>query len=453
MRGSLKNLLSKIGVDKAVFFTSFSNITGAFGSVISVILVIKYLSGVEQGFYYTFGSIVAIQVFFELGLNGIITQYVAHEVSHLKWGADNSLEGDQKYLSRLSSILHFSIKWYLIFSLVLIITLIIIGLIFFSRYNLSDESVSWVIPWILLATATSINLLVSPVVAFIQGLGKVKEIAKIQFFQQLFRLCLVWVGLVAGAKLYVLGSGSLIAAFTIIILVTLKYCRVLKGIWFIPITESVHYRTEIFPYQWKIALSWISGYLIFQLFNPVLFATEGAVVAGQMGITLAALNGILSFSFAWMTTKVPMFSGLIAQKEYDLLDQIFNKTLIQSSIINFASLFALGLVIFSIRYFNIKIDGKLLGNRFLAYWPMIFMMIPVLLNHIVGSWATYLRCHKREPFLINSITGGVLCLLSTLILGHYSGVQGVTSGYLIISILMFPWSYYIFKTKKSEWHG
>ena len=34
------------------------------------------------------------------------------------------------------------------------------------------------------------------------------------------------------------------------------------------------------------------GYFIFQLFNPVLFATEGAVVAGQMGMTLAALNGI-----------------------------------------------------------------------------------------------------------------------------------------------------------------
>ncbi|MFK2504393.1 hypothetical protein ACIXPB_19920, partial [Bacteroides fragilis] len=87
------------------------------------------------------------------------------------------------------------------------------------------------------------------------------------------------------------------------------------------------YKTEIFPYQWKIALSWISGYFIFQLFNPVLFATEGAVIAGQMGMTLAALNGIQSLSLSWMTTKIPLYSGLIAQKQYRQLDIIFNRTL------------------------------------------------------------------------------------------------------------------------------
>ena len=55
---------------------------------------------------------------------------------------------------------------------------------------------------------------------------------------------------------------------------------------------------EIFPFQWKIALSWISGYLIFQLFNPVLFATEGSKIAGQMGMTMVAISGISSISIS-----------------------------------------------------------------------------------------------------------------------------------------------------------
>jgi len=93
--------------------------------------------------------------------------------------------------------------------------------------------------------------------------------------------------------------------------------------------------------------------------------SEGPVVAGQMGMTLAALNGILSLSLAWITTKVPLFSGLIAQENYSKLDYIFNKTLKQSSLIN---------------------------------------------------------------------------------------LGGITSGYCLLTIAGLPWAYYIFRTKKTEWH-
>ena len=449
----LKNIAFKFGVDKAIMFTSSASILGSLGSIVSVILVVKYLTGVEQGFYYTFGSIVAIQIFFELGLNGIITQYVAHEASNLKWESNHILFGESKYMSRLSSLLHFSVKWYLCFASILLISLIAVGFIFFNRYDTTSGAVSWLAPWILLSIGTAINLVISPVMAFLQGLGKVKEIARIRLIQQVFGLAIIWGGLIFGAKLFVPSIGSLVGVFILVFLLILgKYLKLLTNIWKNLIVEKVNYRKEIFPYQWKIAMSWISGYFIFQLFNPVLFATEGALVAGQMGMTLSALNGIFSLSLAWITTKVPLFSGLIAQKQYTQLDYIFNKALKQSAIINFGALVFLSVVIFLIRFFNIEISGKLLGNRFLNYIPMLLMMIPVFLNQFVASWATYLRCHKKEPFLVISIVGGGLCLLSTVILGKYFGVMGVTSGYCLITLFLFQWAYYIFKTKRLEWH-
>jgi len=449
---TLKYIASRFGIDRAIMFTSSANIINALGSIVSIVLVVKYLSGVEQGFYYTFGSIVAIQIFFELGLNGIITQYVAHETSNLKWESKHKLKGESKYLSRLSSLLHFSIKWYLCFASILLVTLIIVGLLFFKRFDTSEGNVSWLIPWILLSIGTVVNLIFSPIMAFIQGLGRVKEIAQIQFLQQLLRLTFVWTSLIWGAKLFVLGIGSFVNVLIFILFLISKYRKILKNIWEVTIIEKVHYRSEIFPYQWKIALSWISGYFIFQLFNPVLFATEGAVVAGQMGMTLAALNGILSISLAWITTKVPLFSGLIAQNEYSKLDLIFNKTLKQSVLINLGALLLMVFSIIIIRYFKIEMGGKLLGNRFLDYIPMFLMMIPIFLNQFISSWATYLRCHKKEPFLINSIVGGLLCFLSTVILGKYFGVIGVTTGYFLITLSMFLWAFYIFRIKKIEWH-
>ena len=453
MMHSFKKAVSYFGIDRAIMYTAVSRMIQAIGGTVSILFVLKYLTSVEQGFYYTFGSIVAIQVFFELGLNGIITQYVAHEASHLTW-LNGALDGKSQYLSRLSSLLHFSLKWYLCFATLLLFTLLIVGAFFFNRYGKTNGTVSWEVPWILLSAGTGISLLISPLIAFLEGLGKVKEMAKIRLIQQIVTFAIVWGGLVLGEKLFVSGVSILIGTFLIVsMLIFGKYSKILLGIWSVTVTEKVHFRTEIFPYQWKIALSWISGYFIFQLFNPVLFATEGAVVAGQMGMTLAVLNGILSLSFAWIATKVPLFSGLIAQKEYSQLDNIFNKTLKQSAFINLSALIFLGMAIFLLRFYNIEIGGKYLGSRFLNYVPMLCMMIPVFLNQIVASWATYLRCHKREPFLINSIVGGVLCSLSTVLLGKYFGVNGVTGGYCLISISMFPWAWNIYKTKKTEWHS
>ena len=75
----LRKIASKIGMDKAILFTVMARIFQGVGGIISVLLVATCLTGVEQGFYYTFGSILAIQIFFELGLGTIITQFVAHE--------------------------------------------------------------------------------------------------------------------------------------------------------------------------------------------------------------------------------------------------------------------------------------------------------------------------------------------------------------------------------------
>lgn len=449
----LRTFASVLGIDKSIFFTSLARIIQALGGIISILFVAKYLTGIEQGFYYTFGSIVAIQIFFELGLNGIITQYVAHEVSFLRWETPVKLSGEEKYQSRLSSLLHFSVKWYVCFALILLVTLLIVGFYFFNRYG-NQDNVIWRIPWVFLSVATAINLLLAPILAFLEGLGRVKDVAKIRLYQQCCSLLVVWAGLFWGAKLYVAGLNLFVGIILILIfLLTTDLINILLNIWDTPVRDRVDYRKEIFPYQWKIALSWISGYFIFQLFNPVLFATDGAIVAGQMGMTLAALNGILSLSLSWMTTKIPLYSGLIAQKEYLQLNTIFNKTLKQSVFINGTALLIMIVVVVLIREFHIVIGGIYLGNRLLDYIPMILMMIPVFINQYVSSWALYLRCHKKEPFLVNSIVGGILNCLSTILLGKIYGLLAITGGYCFITFVMSFWGYWIFKTKKNEWHS
>lgn len=442
-------LLKKIGVDRAIGYTILARILQAVGGITTIFFIVRYLDTVEQGFYYTFGSIIAIQIFFELGLSNIITQFVAHETANLKWDGNTKLVGDEKSLSRLASLLQFCVKWFSAIAIFLFFGLLIAGFLFFTKYEKSDSNVVWQSPWAILAIITALDLIVSPILAFFAGLGLVAEVAKIRLVQQACQLFSLYLFLIFGFKLYSSPLATSIAFLIVPLWLLFTYKKkLLINIWKSLGKWKVSYKVEIFPFQWKIALSWISGYFIFQLFNPVVFATEGAIVAGQMGMTLAILSGVLSIPLSWINTKVPLFSSLIAKKEYRILDSVFNRTLLQSCLVCLFALLILNVTIVVLRFYQIPI-----ANRFLPFKFLLLLSLATFVNQFVSSLATYLRCHKQEPFLLLSIVMGILTTGSTFIFGHIYGVAGIVVGYTFLTVVVsLAWAYYIFTRKKEEWH-
>ena len=60
---------------------------------------------------------------------------------------------------------------------------------------------------------------------------------------------------------------------------------------------------------------------------------------------------------------------------------------------------------------------------------------PYGLEDVLGK-AGYLRAHKQEKFLVNSILTGVFMALSTYILGKKFGPIGMASGYLAVNVVI-----------------
>lgn len=444
----LRRILTKVGVDGTIVYTVSARAIQACGGLGVLFLISKYLSKTEQGYYYTFGSILAIQIFFELGLNGIISQYVAHESADLLLGSDFELSGDPEKISRLSSLLRFCIKWFGAISVIFFIGLLISGNIFFNRYN-QNSHVNWQWPWFFLALGSSLMMFIDPLLGILEGLGKIKEVARLRLIQQTIAILVVATTLLSGGKLYAGAGvvGCLLIVTTLYILFS-PFGRILLNIWKGKGEWVVNYTKEILPYQWRIALSWISGYFIFQLFNPVLFATEGAAMAGKMGMTLTAFNGITSLSMSWISTKVPVFSKLIAKRDFFSLDRLFDMAFKQTQLVNGAGvcIFILGLIFLRWRGFE-------LADRFLPLYAVLLLALTTFVNQMIYSWATYLRCHKAEPFLAQSIGVGILSAASTLCLGIFLGLKGIVGGYTFIVVFVsMIWGYMIFKTKKAQWH-
>ena len=440
------------GIDGAVFYrlcaTALSILTGP----ITLVLITMYFSLEEQGVYYTFVSLTALQVFFELGLTGIITQYTAHEVAHLRILPDRILVGPERNLSRLASLFTVFTKWFIVAGILLVVFLVITGWIFFTRNN-TDLEIKWQLPWVVLSVGTGLFLILNMFPAFFEGFGYVKEMAKIRLWTQFAAFAGIAVCFLTGHGLYALGCAAFIRCILIgVALFAGKYHVLSKQLLQMRQTEIIPYWREVFPYQWKISVSWLSGYLIFNLFNPILFAYCGAKAAGQMGMTTGVVHIITGISTAWINTKIPAISMLIAKNDYKKLDGLFKKTLFQELVVSASIAFGFIACLWIAKRIGLEYKGVLLNERFLPISCCACFVTSAFLNILAFSFATYLRCHKQEPFLWNSVVTGIVVALSSLLCAKYSGVFALCLSYLIITVFTNVWGYLIYTNKKKAWH-
>src|SRR5947207_15746766 len=73
----------KLGLDRAVGFTVLARGWSSLAGLMTVALIARFLSPHEQGYFYTFGSLIALQIVFELGFAFVILQMASHERAHL----------------------------------------------------------------------------------------------------------------------------------------------------------------------------------------------------------------------------------------------------------------------------------------------------------------------------------------------------------------------------------
>jgi len=444
-------MLKYFGVNRAIGFGLMTRGWSTIAGPITMVLIASTLTNSEQGYYYTFASLLALQVFFELGLVTVLAQFVSHEFVSLSWGNRGQIVGDEDLRNRVLDILGKSLKWYSVCAFLLIASLSVAGFLFF-RSEMGIDS-SWKLPWFLAVFGVGINLLIIPFYAVISGSGDVASVNLREFFGAMLGSLCGWAVLFLGGGLYAIPAVTIGNIVIGVIYLSKKYPALLKqGINFSigkkNIFNPISWRHEVFPMQWKIALSWISGYFIFNLFTPVLFKFHGPVIAGQMGMTLAAINSIQAVCLIWPSSKMPELGKLIAMKNWVELDFLFKKTL-RSSIT--VCLFLLSL--FLIILWLLKTHYQL-GERFLSLFEVFIFSVSIFCQILISSWVFYMRAHKQEPMIFLSIIGALLTGVSTIVGGYYFSSIGMAIGYLLINITFgIPFTYILFKKFKNLNHN
>jgi hypothetical protein len=288
-----------------------------------------------------------------------------------------------------------------------------------------------------------------PILSFMEGCGFVSNVARLRFVQAITGSTMAWAALVLHHGLF--APAMIIIGNTVVGSIWLfGHRKLLSGLLrHAPGEHRIRWTTEVWPFQWRIAVSWLCGYFIYQLFNPVTFAYRGAVVAGQMGMSLSLVNALKSVSISWINTKAAPFGALIARKQYSTLDAMFFRALGQSIAVCSAGAVVVWMGTVALNWANLPFAHRLLSPTLLA-----ILLCSAILDTTIFAQAIYLRAHKQEKFLLNSVLGAALIACSTLVLGKYFGAAGIIVGGLIIAVFAgLPLGTYTFFKYRRIWHA
>lgn len=414
---------------------------------ITLLLIPLFLSPEQQGYWYLFGSLSALSIFADLGFSNIILQFAAHEYAFLHFTEEGSLEGEKLYLQRLGSFFRFTLRWISTICAVVFPVIFIIGIVFFIRDHVLDIYFS---PWILYAVGSLINFFCNSILSFIEGLNKIDSIQKIRFRVAVLNTCIVTLVLVLGGNIYALALAMLLSASSVFISIFGVFRKILSQLMIISKGFHYNWKKEIVPLFIKYALSFSSGYFIFQIYTPLMHYFHGPVYSGKVGISLSLAMAVFNMGNIWIYTIIPRINMFISQKQWEELDILFIKRLLLS--IGTYLFIILGVVIFLVFFRNIWIIPKII-SRFLPTVSLIILFICYFFQLLINSWAVYLRGHKQEPYVIPSIVSAVWILIITFAAGKFMSPEWFFTGFLSSYVWGLPVCYIIYRKCKGKWHG
>jgi hypothetical protein len=424
--------MRKVGIDRPVLFGLSSSVWSAVSGPITALLIVKYFSQTIQGYHYTFGSLLALQLFIELGLGVVVLQFASHEWSRLSLNGDGYICGDPVAFSRLASLAALAVRWYLVGGVVLVIGLGVGGSLFFA--SAPDQTVKWLAPWLALCLLSGASICLVPIWSILEGCNQIAPLYGLRLCQNVCTSFVTWAAIAFGFNLWVSAAYSATTLGTGLLFIFVRYRRFFRSLLsFKPTTHVIEWRADILPMQWRIAVSWISGYFVFSLFTPVLFHYHGAVIAGQFGMTWAIIGTVNGLANAWLAPKVPQFGVLIARRDFAQLDRLFFRVVSTVAlVISILATCSWG-AIYALHTFYPRV-----GNRLIDPLPAGIFLAAQGIFSASTPFSAYLRAHKREPLMQLSVIAALLTAVSTLVLGAKYSITGIATGYLAVNLIIIP---------------
>ena len=431
--------LRRRGIDAATLYATLAQSTSLCLGPITVLFVANSLQPEIQGYYYTFGSLTAVQVVFGAGLSQVVMQAASHEWPHAGLHGPEHRGGNPGALGRLSSIWSTAFRWYLGLSVALAAALVWLGWAMFAEQGAHD-GVRWELPWLALGALTCVNFVLTPAWALLQGCGQVRQYYLFHWVHLVLSAVTLWVTLSYGFELWAAPASVGVGAAWGALFLCARYRRFFKDVMTAPRDRSLNWAHEMWPLQWRSWLSWLSTTLTIQALVPISFRVSGPATAGQLGMTITLTSVIAAVASNAVSTKAPRLGALVAQGRFSEMDALFRRAAQTSSLL-LAATTGLALAALAVA----ESYGVRLADRLLPAAPFVVMLAAAAGTAVSGWLSTYVRAFKREPFAFPYAVWSLGTLLLVTTASRPCGTAGIANGYLAgVAGLLLPATSFIF---------
>ena len=420
-------------MNKDTFWVVVFQLLKILNGLISVLLIPIFLSIEEQGIWFLILSFGSIILLFSASQNSIVVIFGAHEFKNLKI---NKLEilGEIKYLDNLYSFLSFSNKFFI----KILSFIIIIVFIFFYFYIDSSEQ-DYNLVFLLYLLGLYLYAINFSILSYLESFNVVQYSYMLKSILMLLLILSIIIFLVNDFGLFSLSLSFLISMSLSAGYLFYRFNNIIRNS-LNSITPFKRTKEKVFlNYFKKNSFSMVSGFLLFQIYTPLVYYYKGSEYSGKVGLSIAIFTALFAVSISILQAKIPSVIKLIAVKKYLEAYEIYFNTAKKTFLI-YILLLVLGMyLLFYVDIFNIYKVRIVEINSFLI------LSISWFLQLIVYILVTYVRCFKRELFIPPTIVSVIYILISTSIILSNFSVEYIFLGLLSSYIFGLPWIYYIYK--------
>lgn len=452
-RSRLIRVLSRLGVDRAVFFAAAARIWQLPAGVVTLLLVARYFTPETQGYYYTFSRLLGFQIVADLGFLWVIVHVASHEWSKLELDHRGRLRGEPATAERLADLIRRARNWFALAGVGFVVVAGLLGVLFFrAQPEAASTDIAWLGPWLCAVGLVGAGLVLSPFIAVLEGCNQVHAVYRLRLVQAVVGNLVVWPAILLGANLWVVVAAGAVQLAAEAWLVLVRFRPMWRSLPRLT-KQRIRWSQEVWPLQWRLAAQSVMHYVAFCLFTPIIFHYHGSALAGRMGMTWTVLTALQMAAFSWIRTRASRFGMLVARKDYGQLDRTFRRSAEISTLVLAAALGAFCAALWGLNSIDYPLAQDLAG-RLLSPIETLVFAATVLLSHLPQCFGVYLRAHKRDPLIWLWLPANAAVGLSAWWLGSRYGVFALGLGFLAITgLVTLPGTAWIWARCRVKWHA
>ncbi len=321
------NLLQKffaiLGIDKSILWASFSRIIPLMLGPVGSIIVVFTLSPREQGTYYLFLSLLALKAFFDLGASAAIAQMTPHLKNPADEQGGSARRIDPEFVFVATRLIR----------LIATIFGIVCGIVGVTYLIWTGESQPHIlVMWICTVAVTALGGSIEGHTQIVYGLGNVDEVSKMRLTGVLIQYPVQWILLLAGASLF-----SFVASILAVFLWQLSFLRRRHPyVWEKsrpPSARQSSIRAELTALVKRASLTYVSGFLVFQIQQPIIFKYLGPEESARLGFTNMIGSTLIGLAAMWSVTSFPRYAAKVADGQIDDGFEDFKRTWLRTIVI------------------------------------------------------------------------------------------------------------------------